>query len=98
MLTAALRPHEVTNSLGQSIPAAFFVMALPLVLVASNNSIVGYELHAEHVHYGMHADACRFGPVDHAAIARATGGFWERVSDPDGGKDPAGDYPEVGLS
>jgi len=57
-------------------------MALPVILIVLNNSILGYELHAENVHYGVHSDACSFGSVDHAAIARATGCFGERVEDP----------------
>ncbi|WP_106281896.1 acetolactate synthase catalytic subunit [Paraburkholderia sp. BL25I1N1] len=57
-------------------------MGLPVILIVLNNSILGYEFHAENVHYGMHTDACSFGSVDHAAIARATGCFGERVEDP----------------
>ena len=58
-------------------------MGLPVILIVLNNSILGYEFHAENVHYGVHTDACSFGSVDHAAIARATGCFGERVENPD---------------
>jgi Thiamine pyrophosphate-requiring enzymes [acetolactate synthase, pyruvate dehydrogenase (cytochrome), glyoxylate carboligase, phosphonopyruvate decarboxylase] len=57
-------------------------MGLPVILIVLNNSILGYEYHAENVHYGVHTDACSFGSVDHAAIARATGCFGERVENP----------------
>ncbi len=58
-------------------------MHLPVVLLVLNNGILGYQLHAEHVHYGVHSDACRFGPVDHAAIARACGCHAETVNRPE---------------
>ncbi|WP_416427749.1 acetolactate synthase catalytic subunit (plasmid) [Pseudomonas sp. App30] len=58
-------------------------MNIPVVLIVLNNSILGYELHAEHVHYGVHTDACRFASVDHAAIARATGCWAETVDSPE---------------
>jgi acetolactate synthase-1/2/3 large subunit len=54
-------------------------MGLPVVLMVLNNRILGYELHAEHVHYGVHSDACSFEAVDHAAIARACGCHGETV-------------------
>lgn len=57
-------------------------MNIPVVLIVLNNSILGYELHAEHVHYGVHSTACRFQAVDHAGIARAVGCWAETVSDP----------------
>jgi acetolactate synthase-1/2/3 large subunit len=38
-----------------------------------NNSILGYEKHAEKVLFGEYSDACDFTPVDHAAIARGAG-------------------------
>ena len=58
-------------------------MNLPVVLLVLNNGILGYQLHAEHVNYGMHSDACTFESVDHAAIARACGCHGERVCEPD---------------
>jgi acetolactate synthase-1/2/3 large subunit len=54
-------------------------MNLPVVLMVLNNGILGYELHAEHVHYGVHSDACVFTHVDHAAIAAACGCHAESV-------------------
>lgn len=48
-------------------------MNLPVVLAVLNNSILGYEKHAEKVLFGEYSDACDFTPVDHAAIARGTG-------------------------
>lgn len=54
-------------------------MNLPVVLMVLNNGILGYELHAEHLHYGVHSDACTFDPVDHAAVARACGCHAESV-------------------
>lgn len=53
---------------------------LPVILMVLNNGILGYELHAEHVHYGVHSDACSFAPVNHAAIAAACGCHAEVVS------------------
>jgi len=48
-------------------------MNLPVVVAVLNNSILGYEKHAEKVIFGEYSDACDFTPVDHAAIARAAG-------------------------
>ncbi|OJU82856.1 acetolactate synthase catalytic subunit [Shinella sp. NM-101] len=48
-------------------------MKLPVVVAVLNNSILGYEKHAEKVIFGEYSDACDFTPVDHAAIARAAG-------------------------
>jgi acetolactate synthase-1/2/3 large subunit len=44
-----------------------------VTLIVLNNQILGYQWHAEDALYGDHTDACQFGPVDHAAIARACG-------------------------
>lgn len=57
-------------------------MNLPVVLIVLNNGILGYQMHAEHVHYGVHSNACRFVSVDHAAIARAVGCWGLRVEEP----------------
>ena len=48
-------------------------MGLHVVVAVLNNSILGYEKHAEKVLFGEYTDACDFTPVDHAAIARAAG-------------------------
>jgi acetolactate synthase-1/2/3 large subunit len=48
-------------------------MGMSLTLMVLNNSILGYQQHAEDLLYGDHTDACRFVSVDHAAIARAAG-------------------------
>ena len=48
-------------------------MGLPVVVAVLNNSILGYEKHAEKVLFDEYTDACDFTPVDHAAIARGAG-------------------------
>ena len=45
----------------------------PIVVTVLNNSCLGYQKDAEDVKFGRHSTACYFTPVDHAAIARATG-------------------------
>jgi acetolactate synthase-1/2/3 large subunit len=45
----------------------------PIVLTVLNNSCLGYQKDAEDVKFGRHSTACYFTPVDHAAIARASG-------------------------
>jgi acetolactate synthase-1/2/3 large subunit len=45
----------------------------PIVLIVLNNSCLGYQKDAEDVKFGSHTTACYFTPVDHAAIARASG-------------------------
>jgi acetolactate synthase-1/2/3 large subunit len=45
----------------------------PIVLTVLNNSCLAYQKDAEDVKFGSHTTACYFTPVDHAAIARATG-------------------------
>ena len=45
----------------------------PVVLTVLNNSCLGYQKDAEDVKFGNHTTACYFAPVDHAAIARASG-------------------------
>jgi len=46
---------------------------LPITVMVLNNSILGYQKHAEDVIFGEHTDAVDFATVDHAAIARACG-------------------------
>ena len=57
-------------------------MGLQLVVMVLNNQILGYQAHAEDLLFGGHTDACAFGPVDHAAIARACGCQGERIEGP----------------
>lgn len=45
----------------------------PIVLTVLNNGCLGYQKDAEDVKFGRHSTACYFTPVDHAAIARASG-------------------------
>ena len=45
----------------------------PVALTVLNNSCLAYQKDAEDVKFGGHTTACYFTPVDHAAIARATG-------------------------
>jgi acetolactate synthase-1/2/3 large subunit len=55
---------------------------LPVTLILFNNSILGFQKHAELNLFGAHTHAVNFGPVDHAAIARAAGANGIRVEDP----------------
>lgn len=55
---------------------------LPVVLIVLNNQILGYQKHGETVSFNAYTDACEFSPVDHAAIARATGCQGIRVENP----------------
>jgi len=55
---------------------------LPIVLVILNNQILGYQKHGETVSFDAYTDAVDFGPVDHAAIARACGIEGIRVEQP----------------
>lgn len=48
-------------------------MGLNVVVAVLNNSILGYEKHAEKVIFNEYSDACDFTPVDHAMIARGAG-------------------------
>lgn len=57
-------------------------MKLPVVLIVLNNQILGYQKHAELSLFGDHTDVVHFEPVDHAAIARATGCAGVRVERP----------------
>lgn len=54
-------------------------MGLNVVVCVLNNSILGYEKHAEKVLFGDFSDACDFTAVDHAMIARGAGCHGERI-------------------
>ncbi|WP_223838420.1 acetolactate synthase catalytic subunit [Saccharopolyspora pogona] len=58
-------------------------MALPITVVVLNNSILGYQKHAELYQFAEHTDAIDFSPVDHAAIAVACGARGVRVESAD---------------
>jgi len=58
-------------------------MNLDLTLVILNNSILGYQKHAEDVKFGNHTDAVDMGAVDHAKISEACGCKGIRVHTPD---------------
>jgi len=45
----------------------------PVVLTVLNNGCLAYQKDAEDVKFGRHSERCYFTPVDHAALARATG-------------------------
>lgn len=45
----------------------------PVALTVLNNSCLGYQKDAEDVKFGRHSSGCYFAPVDHAAIATASG-------------------------
>jgi len=57
-------------------------MGIPVIVILLNNAILGFQYHAENVHYGFHSDAVDFAAVDHAAIARACGCRGVRLEDP----------------
>jgi acetolactate synthase-1/2/3 large subunit len=57
-------------------------MGIAVTLIVLNNGILGYQKHAENVKFGAHTSAVEFHPVDHAAIARATGCEGIRVEKP----------------
>ncbi len=44
-----------------------------VTLLILNNQVLGFQKDAEIVKFGRHTGACRFAPVDHAALARACG-------------------------
>ena len=48
-------------------------LKIPLTAIVLNNGVLGYQKDAETVKFGAFTSACRFSPVDHAAIARACG-------------------------
>jgi acetolactate synthase-1/2/3 large subunit len=55
---------------------------LPVTVIVLNNSILGFQKHAEVRTWGAHTSAVHFNEVDHAAIAEACGVTAERISDP----------------
>ncbi|WP_129778148.1 acetolactate synthase catalytic subunit [Peristeroidobacter soli] len=48
-------------------------MGCAVTLLVLNNSLLGFQMHAELVKFGRFTSAIHFGAVDHAAIARACG-------------------------
>ncbi|MBS7813616.1 acetolactate synthase catalytic subunit [Roseococcus pinisoli] len=48
-------------------------MELPVTVIVLNNSILGYQKHAELVKFKEHTDAVDFTDVDHTLVARACG-------------------------
>jgi acetolactate synthase-1/2/3 large subunit len=46
---------------------------IAVVVAVMNNSVLGYQRHAEDAALGRHTNVCDFQAVDHAAIARACG-------------------------
>jgi acetolactate synthase I/II/III large subunit len=55
---------------------------LSVVIILFNNSILGFQKHAELNLFGAHTTAIPFTPVDHAAIARAVGADGVLIEDP----------------
>jgi acetolactate synthase I/II/III large subunit len=55
---------------------------LAVTVIIFNNSILGFQKHAELHNFGAHTSAIDFEPVDHAAIARAVGAAGITISDP----------------
>ena len=53
---------------------------LAVTIVVLNNSILGFQKHAELYNFGAHTSAIDFQPVDHAAIARAVGAAGHRIT------------------
>ncbi len=52
-------------------------LAVPVIVL--NNSILGFQKHAELYNFGAYTSAIDFCPVDHAAIARAIGATGLRI-------------------
>ena len=52
---------------------------IKVMVIVLNNSVLGYQKHAEDAGLGRHTNVCDFAPVDHAAIARACGVMGIRV-------------------
>jgi acetolactate synthase I/II/III large subunit len=52
---------------------------LAVTIIVLNNSILGFQKHAELYNFGAHTSAIGFCPVDHAAIARAVGATGLRI-------------------
>ncbi len=58
-------------------------MNLDLTLVVLNNSILGYQKHAEDIKFGHHTNAVDMSAVDHVKISEACGCKGIRVQTPD---------------
>jgi acetolactate synthase-1/2/3 large subunit len=58
-------------------------MGVKVTVILINNGILGFQKHAENVKFGAHTSAVEFHPVDHAAIARASGCEGIRVTEPE---------------
>jgi len=58
-------------------------LGIPITVILLNNAILGFQYHAENVHYGFHSQSVDFNDVDHAAIARACGCSGVRVNEPE---------------
>jgi len=56
---------------------------VPVIVVVLNNGVLGFQINAEESRYGRHTEVCHFGPIDHAAIARACGCAGVAVETPD---------------
>jgi acetolactate synthase-1/2/3 large subunit len=54
---------------------------LPVTLIVLNNSILGFQKHAEIFAFSEYTSAIDFRPVDHAALARAVGAQGIRVDE-----------------
>ncbi|SMF56010.1 acetolactate synthase-1/2/3 large subunit [Xaviernesmea oryzae] len=57
-------------------------MDIRVTIIVLNNGVLGFQKDAETVKFGQFSTACRFSPVDHAAIARACGCVGLRVDSP----------------
>ena len=55
---------------------------IKVVVAVMNNSILGYQKHAETAGLGRYTNVCDFSPVDHAAIAEACGCEGIRIDHP----------------
>ena len=55
---------------------------IKVVVAVMNNTILGYQKHAETAGLGRYTNVCDFCPVDHAAIARACGIHGVRLDRP----------------
>lgn len=59
-------------------------LGIKVVLMVINNGVLGFQKHAENLKFGAHTSAVHFAPVNHAAIAEATGCVGITVRDPSG--------------
>ncbi|MCP4320100.1 MAG: acetolactate synthase catalytic subunit [Hyphomicrobiales bacterium] len=58
-------------------------METPVIVTVLNNGCLGYQKDAEDVKFGRQTGGCYFTPVDHAAIARASGCRGITIDNPD---------------